>query len=126
MNETTVRFIAIYNYLLEIKKVSNASDFAKQIGVSNSLINEILKGRSNVGVSPIQNTVKVFNTININWLMTGQGDMLTVEGEKQYWDKFENDVLLLEKDKLIKLQAEMIATQNKLIAALEDKLGTHK
>ena len=43
MKEITIRFIEVYNYLLDIKKVKNASDFAEKIGISNSLMNEIFK-----------------------------------------------------------------------------------
>lgn len=74
MNDITKRFIELYNYLLEKKIVKNASDFSQNVGISSSLMNEILKGRSNVGIKPIQNTVlKYPYHISTDWLITGDG-----------------------------------------------------
>ncbi|MEM0542467.1 S24 family peptidase [Flavobacterium sp. j3] len=75
MKEITIRFIEVYNYLLDIKQVKNASDFAEKIGISNSLMNEILKGRSNVGIKPIQSTVKKFYGLSLDWIIKGEGKM---------------------------------------------------
>lgn len=75
MKEITIRFIDVYNYLLEIKKADNASDFAKKIGISTSLMNEILKGRSNVGIKPIQSTVIAFPELSLDWIIKGDGKM---------------------------------------------------
>ena len=38
------------------------------------MITEIFKGRSNVGVTAVQNIVSLFN-ISAEWLLTGKGDM---------------------------------------------------
>lgn len=76
MNDVTSRFLGFYKHLLSVKAVSSASDFAKNIDISTSLMNEITKGRSNVGVSALQNTVSKFKELSSEWLMTGEGDML--------------------------------------------------
>lgn len=75
MKDITARFLEVYEYLLQIKKISNSSDFAKKIGISISMMNEITKGRSNVGVKAIHNTVRLFKNINIDWLLLGTGKM---------------------------------------------------
>ncbi|MBY0487396.1 MAG: hypothetical protein K2P85_09465 [Flavobacteriaceae bacterium] len=75
MKEITIRFIEVYNFLLETKKADNASDFAKKIGISTSLMNEILKGRSNVGVKPIQSTVNYFFGLSLDYIIKGEGKM---------------------------------------------------
>jgi transcriptional regulator with XRE-family HTH domain len=104
MNDITNRFIEIYAYLLEQKKVSNPSHFAKMIDISTSMINEILKGRSNAGINPIQNTVKKFTEVNSEWLLTGSGNKLKNE--------FENN-----------LKLDSSAEKNKEIARLKDKIN---
>jgi len=76
-NDLTIRFIEVYNYLLRTKKVSNVSDFAKKIGISNSMMTEINKYRSNVGIKAIQNTVNSFSIVDSEWLLTGRGKMTT-------------------------------------------------
>lgn len=75
INDLSSRFIEVVQYLTENRIVSGNKDFASKIGVSNSMITEIFKGRSNVGVSAIQNTVLLFS-IDANWLITGRGSML--------------------------------------------------
>lgn len=74
-SDLSSRFIEVVQYLIENKIVSGNKDFASKIGVSNSMITEIFKGRSNVGVSTVQNTVLLFS-IDANWLLTGRGSML--------------------------------------------------
>lgn len=75
MKDITIRFLEVYKYFLNAKKVKDASDFAGKIGISTSMMTEIVKGRSNAGVATIQKTVKHFKLINLEWLMTGHGKM---------------------------------------------------
>lgn len=75
LNKLSVRFLKVLEYLIEEKYVSDNKDFASKISVSASLITEISKGRSNVGLTAIQNTVLVF-PIDSDWLLTGRGCML--------------------------------------------------
>lgn len=76
MNDITIRFLEVYEFLLSKKTIKGKSDFAKMIGISTSAMTEILKGRTNAGINPIQNTVNVFPQISSEWLLTGKGDML--------------------------------------------------
>lgn len=71
----TDRFLIIYNHLLNTKKVDNLSDFAKKVGISASMMTEISKKRSKVGIKAIQNTVNRFPEINPDWVITGRGKM---------------------------------------------------
>lgn len=75
LNELSSRFLKVLKYLIEEHEVSDNKDFASKISVSTSMITEISKGRSNVGLSAIQNTVLRF-PINSDWLLTGRGSML--------------------------------------------------
>ena len=75
MNDVTVRFIEVYNYLLSIQVIAGPKYFAEKISVSTSMITEIIKGRSNVGVKAIQNTVNVFS-VSPFYLFSGEGKML--------------------------------------------------
>jgi len=75
IEELTTRFLSVYQLLLNDEKVSSISDFAKKIDVSSSMLTEIKKGRSKVGLKAIQNTVQVFNEINPDWILTGNGNI---------------------------------------------------
>lgn len=74
LNELSVRFLKVLEFLIDKKYVSDNKDFASKISVSASLITEISKGRSNVGLTAIQNTVLTF-PIDSDWLLTGRGCM---------------------------------------------------
>lgn len=74
-NEVSARFIEAYEKLLKDKKVSDKRSFAAILGISASMVTEISKGRSSVGVSAIQNIVIQFG-ISAEWLLTGNGTMI--------------------------------------------------
>lgn len=73
-NEISARFIEVYNELLQSGFISDKKDFANKIGVSASMITEISKGRSSVGITAIQNIVSCFD-ISAEWIITGIGSM---------------------------------------------------
>lgn len=76
MKDVNKRFLEVYNYLLSENFVNNASDMANKIEISSSMMNEILKKRSNAGLKVIQKTVNKFSFINTEWLLTGKGEMI--------------------------------------------------
>jgi transcriptional regulator with XRE-family HTH domain len=78
MNEITGRFLIYCEYLKSEGEIKNAAQFAKTIGISTSLMTEILKERSNVGLMPIQKIVQLYGA-NPEWLLTGNGDMIKAE-----------------------------------------------
>ena len=82
MKEVTNRFIDVYNYLMNNNYITNPSDFSKKIGISTSMMNEILKGRSNAGIKVIQNTVKKFDFINTEYIITGIGEIVKTKSEE--------------------------------------------
>lgn len=77
-NEATVRFIEVYNWVINNTEIKKAAEFARKIGISTSLLNEIVKGRSNAGVECIQNTVQILN-VSPHWLLSNNGSMFENE-----------------------------------------------
>ena len=92
MSDFSLRFIEAYNYLLENKYILGNKDFASKIGISTSMVTEVLKRRSNVGVTALQNIVSGFN-IDGNWLLTGKGEML--KSEDAYIDSVDDDLITI-------------------------------
>ena len=74
-NEISDRFMKAYEYLVENHLTTDKKAFADSVGISSSLMIEIDKGRSAVGVNAIQNIVLKYN-ISSSWLLTGEGTML--------------------------------------------------
>ena len=113
MNEVTHRFIEVYTRLLSENRIGGPKDFASKIKVSTSLITEIIKGRSNVGISAIQNTV-IYFSINPRWIFTGRGDMYdnnTISESPAHYDKA-----------IVDTQRETIDAQRKYISFLESEV----
>lgn len=73
-NDISERFIKVFLDLVETDTVGGKRDFATKLGMSPSMITEISKGRSSVGLSAVQNIVSVYN-VNPDWILTGKGNM---------------------------------------------------
>lgn len=80
-NEVSSRFIEAYYALVDMNEVEGKKDFASKLGISPSMITEISKGRSSVGLLAIQNIVSQYN-VNADWILTGSGSMFKEYDEK--------------------------------------------
>ena len=120
------RFIEVLNELLKRGCLPDKKAFALSVGCSTSMITEISKGRSNVGVSVLQNTVLNFG-VSANWLLVGTGEMFSSEekqkGKTAYYSPVsgvnenvteytnpENPTLLSERVAHLKKENEMLQT----------------
>ena len=56
----------------------NKSEFASACGWSPQYLNNILAGKS-LGLKPIQTIINTYPEINAQWLLTGEGQMVTNE-----------------------------------------------
>ena len=86
MNDTidiSSRFIEALNELINRGILKDKKSFAASIGCSAAMITEVSKGRSNVGVSQLQNTVRNYG-VSATWLLTGTGEMFVSDEPSQY------------------------------------------
>lgn len=56
------------------------TQFAESIGVARAAISHILSGRNLPSYDFILNTIKAFPSLNIEWLLTGEGKMYKGDG----------------------------------------------
>lgn len=120
MQDVTDRFLTFYNYLLDNKIIRNASDFTKKLGIASSVMTEINKRRTEVGLKVLQGTVREFgHLVNANWLLSGTGEMIPRK-EMASPDSFLLD-FCAEKDKTIAALEYTIDLQRRLIQQLEHK-----
>jgi len=75
LSDITTRFLDTMSWLIKERKAHDKKDIATNLGVSTSLMTEISKGRSNVGVLLLQNIVIKYG-VSADWLLTGEGSML--------------------------------------------------
>ena len=64
------------NYLMDSRKIFNASDLAKLVGKQKSYISEILSGKRPVSKQFVHSFCARFPEISEEWLLTGGGEML--------------------------------------------------
>ena len=112
--------MSVYNMLLNEHITTGFKDFASKIGVSTSMITEISKGRSNVGVTALQNTVDLFN-VDANWLLTGTGEM-TKKSEEETSDNLNNNEMEETYKVALKVMAKELKELEKENAELRGRL----
>ena len=71
--------------IFRVYKSLKQSVFAELIGVSRSTLSEVENGKNkNPSTSVIVNIVDAFNDINIEWLLTGKGEMIKADAEDNH------------------------------------------
>ena len=81
------RFKQCVDYLKEKRRIYNASDLAKMMGVQKSYISELIKEKRTLSERFVLNLTEHFPEISKDWLLTGSGEMLvskTVEPNRTF------------------------------------------
>ena len=74
-----------YRQLIEIHTNGNVAAFAKKIGVAKSNIQNMIGSRgSNPSFEVICQTLITFESLNARWLITGEGEMDSIETGKPF------------------------------------------
>lgn len=121
------RFIEVLNELLKRGCLPDKKAFALSVGCSTSMITEISKGRSNVGVSVLQNTVQNYG-VSATWLLVGTGDMFVSEEADAHNDSNAEPMvdkllgIIDKKDDIIRQQAEDVGQLRAELAQLKLRL----
>ncbi len=91
-----IYYTFVYNMKNRIEQIINyksltPSKFADIIGIQRSRISHIMSGRNNASVDVVTKIIEKFPDIELKWLMTGAGKMLSSENSL-----LENDLLKTE------------------------------
>lgn len=65
------------------KKGITIAAFERSIGMSNASFGKSLKGGKAIGTDKLENILSIYPDINPSWLLTGEGNMLRTESEKE-------------------------------------------
>ena len=60
---------------IDLKGIS-ISAFEKSIGMSNASFGRSLKNNGAIGTDKLENILRIYQEINPDWLLTGQGNMV--------------------------------------------------
>jgi hypothetical protein len=75
-NDITSRFLEFYEYLINSNQARNDVAFCHGTILKTSMLTEVKKGRSNISITQIASVFKKYSTLNLTWLLDGQGNML--------------------------------------------------
>ncbi|HAH73453.1 MAG TPA: hypothetical protein DCM09_10005, partial [Butyricimonas virosa] len=107
---------------IQSSKLMNQKEFAELIHVNQPDLSSYLSGKKPFGMTLI-NRISLELSINKEWLLTGEGEMLLSNNPKIYnEDKSDNITLSREVFDLIKNQSETILSQQKTIENLVSKV----
>ena len=120
MTENTLKRIKQYIDLKGIK----VSVFEREIGMSNGSFASQLKNNKTIGVDKLEKILRIYTDINIEWLLTGNGNM--IKGNEEIIPQTKNDSETLEvainyKD-LAEARKETIDSLKKIIVYLEAQI----
>ena len=118
MNDFFFRFTQFAEYYSVIKP----SELAKKTGMTHQSASNYLKNKGNPSIEVINQIKMAFPKLNINWLLTGNGEMLLDELPKMEV-KLENNEALYKRlaDVQAKLLIQMEVTMNMLMEKYGDK-----
>ncbi len=112
MNEINIRFKEALDFLINKGYVNGNKHFADKIGISPSMVSDIISGRTSVGIRTLLGIATFFAFISISWLLTGKGNMLDTN-DNQNKDKM-NEALKQENQALKQRNKELEKTLNKI------------
>ena len=120
MTENTLKRIKQYIDLKGIK----VSVFEREIGMSNGSFASQLKNNKTIGVDKLEKILRIYTDINIEWLLTGNGNM--IKGNEEIIPQTKNESETLEvainyKD-LAEARKETIDSLKKIIVYLEAQI----
>lgn len=96
----------------------STSEFERETGLSNGMIGKAIKRNASLNTKSLEKIGKRFPRINVEWLATGQGDMLNKQLSEMTEPEKDREILSLE-DKYIKLQEDYIDLLKKYSSLLE-------
>jgi len=96
----------------------NQTDFAKQIGLTQTSLTMIENGKRNLTDKNIKIISSTYN-INEQWIRTGEGDIFNSSPyEKEFLEIFDN-LNPITQQYLLKMAKELLVTQNKLLESIK-------
>lgn len=106
---------------IDFKGISIAA-FERSIGMSNASFGKSLKNGGSIGCDKIEKILNVYPDLNLEWLITGKGEMLNDISTSNSKAPPTNTECKLcqDKDRLIEALYTTISAQQKLIDNLEN------
>lgn len=94
------------NRISQILKTKNltSAKFADEIGVQRSSVSHVLSGRNKPSLEFIQKILKTYPEIDTNWLLSGEGNILTNNTKSENMIDFPKDTATVRSEDITKYQ----------------------
>jgi hypothetical protein len=107
---------------IDFKGISVAG-FERSIGMSNASFGKSLKNGGTIGADKLEIILKIYPDLNINWLISGNGEMLLHPGQKNESPPNYGKIIYESQEKIILTLQETIDIQQRYIKLLEKDLA---
>ncbi len=77
------RFIEAVNFLIDSRHLRNQAELTAQLGLSKGYVSQIVTGKREPSEQIVRKFANQYPEINIAWLLTGEGEMLTEKTKNQ-------------------------------------------
>ena len=110
------RVMKLIDWLIFTKKVISRRQLSEIMGYKESYLSQILNGKVPVTEKFLKKLSIVDSSVNLNWLLTGEGEMLTTPSAIQAQPN-DGDVITIPKEVwgVIKSQADSLQSRDKQI-----------
>ncbi|MDR6764484.1 hypothetical protein J2Y38_004717 [Flavobacterium sp. 2755] len=126
MTENTINRIKQY---LDYKGV-RVGAFEKVVGMSNGSFASQLKHNKTIGVDKLENILKKYTDIDIEWLLTGEGDMIKLNVLHEKGEVYKKTEKLTEHEinykDLAEARKETIESLKKIIQHQDEQIAALK
>jgi transcriptional regulator with XRE-family HTH domain len=111
----------VINRLQEYLTRKNISPyiFEKKCGIANGYLSKQMKGKGSIGSEIINKIKEQYKDLNITWLLTGEGQMLT----SRFYVQSDQVSALAENEAVYETQQHTIKTLREKILILENALA---
>lgn len=101
------------------------SDISNEIGVARQTLSNIMKGRHKPSADFLQKLAKAFPTLNIRWILLGEGDMIH-EGSVVVQELGEMRIKLMACEDLCGILKKQIDDKEEIIALLKSSSNSSR
>lgn len=102
------RIIKFIEWLIYDKIANNRKDLAEKLGYTESSLSQIINGKVALSDKFIKKLSKIDNRVNIDWLLTGEGQMLKSNSITPNKIEMESQTLINElRDRVLSLEKQL-------------------
>jgi transcriptional regulator with XRE-family HTH domain len=122
MQENTKEIFSINKRIFQILDYKGVSryKFSKKTGISEAVLLNLYKGKNKPSIDFIEKLLLYYTEIDLNWLLTGEGEMFKEEKAGKAQKK---SIATNKGCEFCKLKDQLIAAQSQTIELLEEKLS---